>query len=447
MQRRNFLKNTITAAAGASMASGTALLANDLPFSPAEKFRVGLIGANSMGWSNMNAFLKVPGVECAAIADVDQAVRNRRAADAEKIQGSKPLLFNDYRKMLELKHIDAVIIGSPDHWHCLHLCDSLDAGKHAYCEKPLGRTIEECQAMLASANRHKGLLVQVGQWQRSGTHYADALAHVRGGQLGAVRMVKTWSYVGWKKPLARKPDGPVPEGVDYDLWLGPAPRKPFNPNRFHFEFRWFWDYAGGLMTDWGVHELDIAFEGMGLKNPRSVMASGGKFGYPDSDGETPDTLQAVYEFDRCNVVWEHVLGIGGGPYERPEGIAFIGNNATLVVNRQGWAVYPEAETDANGILRYRAEKLPDQNKPANVDYLQLHVRNFLDCIAKQTPDALNCGIEKAANTAINCCIGNIAQRLGRKVYWDAAAGRFANDPEADRLILANYENGWKVPKV
>lgn len=445
MNRRRFIRNAFVAGTGAGLLSAQPLLAGPLPFSPGEKFRVGLIGANGMGWSNMNACLKIPGVECTAIADVDQSVRERRAADAEKLQGFRPKLFQDYRKMLEMKELDAVVIGSPDHWHCLHLCDSLDAGKHAYCEKPLGRTIEECKVMRAASAANPGLLVQVGQWQRSGPHYLAALDYLKSGKIGNVRMVKTWSYVGWKKPIPTKPDSPVPSGVDYDLWLGPAPKRPFNPNRFHFEFRWFWDYAGGLMTDWGVHELDIAFEGMGLKSPLSVMASGGKFGYPDSAAETPDTLQAVYTFDRCNVSWEHVLGISGGPYNRTEGIAFIGNDATLVVNRQGWAVLPEQETGKDGLLRYRSDKIPDQEKPTNSDYLLLHVKNFLDCITNKTPEKLNCNIDKAANVAINSCIGNIAQRLGRKVYWDAAAERFQNDPAADRLMEANYENGWKLP--
>lgn len=445
MNRRKFVTNVLAFGAGAGLLSTNPVWAGSPIFYRGEKFRVGLIGANGMGWSNMNAFLKVPGVECTAIADVDQSVRERRAADAQKLQGSRPKLFNDYRKMLEMKELDAVIIGTPDHWHCLHLCDSLDAGKHVYCEKPLGRTIQECQVMRVHAVRHPRLMVQVGQWQRSGPHYRAALDYLQSGKIGNVRMVKTWSYVGWKKPLVPKPDGQVPEGVDYDLWLGPAPQRPFNPNRFHFEFRWFWDYAGGLMTDWGVHQLDIAFEGLGLQAPQSVMASGGKFGYPDSAGETPDTMQTIYTFDRCNVAWEHVLGISGGPYNRTEGIAFIGNDATLVVNRQGWAVLPEQETGKDGLLRYRSDKLPDQEKPANVDYLLLHVRNFLDCIANNTPEKLNCNIEKAANVAINSCIGNIAQRLGRKVYWDASSERFLHDTEANQLMEANYQNGWRLP--
>jgi len=448
MNRRSFIQNSLTAATGTALAAAVPVVASAATqayVSPPEKFRVGLIGANGMGWHDLTAFLKIPGVECAAIADVDQSVLDRRAVDAEKLQGFKPKLFKDYRRLLEMNEIDAVIIGSPDHWHCLHFCDSLAAGKHVYCEKPLGRTIQECKIMLAVAARNPKKMVQINQWQRSGTHYASALEHVKSGKLGKVRLVKVWSYVGWKKPIYPKPDAPAPEGVDYDMWLGPAPKRPFNPNRFHFEFRWFWDYAGGLMTDWGVHQFDIALEGLGLKLPRSVMASGGKFGYPDSDGETPDTLQAVYEYDSCNVLWEHILGISGGPYERTEGIAFVGNNATLVVDRQNWSLLPESEKGTDGISRYKAEKLPDQPRPNNVEYVDLHAQNFLDCIRNNTPEKLNCGIETAANVAINCCIGNIAQQLGRKVFWDAQKGQFRNDPVANRMIGAEYHNGWKLP--
>jgi len=449
MNRRTFLQNSLTAATGTALATAlpfeAGATATRQPIPPNETFRVGLIGANGMGWRNLTAFLKMPNVVCAAIADVDQSVLDRRAAEAEKLQGTRPQLFKDYRKMLELKEIDAVIVASPDHWHCLHFCDSLNAGKHVYCEKPLGRTIQECNVMRATALRYPRQMVQINQWQRSGTHYASALDYVRSGKLGKVRLVKTWSYVGWKKPLEFKPDSPAPEGVDYDMWLGPAPKRPFNPNRFHFEFRWFWDYAGGLMTDWGVHEFDIALEGLGLKMPKSVMASGGKFGYPGSDGETPDTLQAVYEYDSCNVLWEHILGISGGPYDRTEGIAFVGNNATLAIDRQKWSLLPEAEKGDDGLQHFKTEKLPEQQRPNGVEYVELHVKNFLDCIRDNTPEKLNCGIEVATNVAINCCIGNIAQRLGRKVHWDAEKGRFRNDPEADRMMAADYHNGWKLP--
>ena len=165
------------------------------------------------------------------------------------------------------------------------------------------------------------------------------------------------------KPVPVKPDSAPPAGVDYDMWLGPAPRRPFNPNRFHFNFRWFWDYAGGLMTDWGVHEIDIALWVMDAKAPKSVMASGGKFAYADDASETPDTLQAVFEYDGFNMLWEHATGIDGGNYGRTEGIAFIGNNGTLVVNRGGWEILPETteveDSVVTGWKRFRPRRPGD----------------------------------------------------------------------------------------
>lgn len=444
MNRRKFLQTSTAAAAGTAFATNLPAQNFQKKTAPSDQVRIGVIGANNMGWSDMKAFFKTEGTSCVAIADVDQSVLEKRASEAEKQQGFRPKLFRDYRKMLEMRDLDVVVIGTPDHWHCLQFCDALAAGKHVYCEKPIGRTIEECKIMLAAARRFSKQLVQVGQWQRSGTHYDSALQHLKSGAIGKVRLVKVWSYVGWKKAVSVVPDSAAPEGVDYDFWLGPAPRHAFNPNRFHFEFRWFWDYAGGLMTDWGVHQFDIALVGMGLTTPKTVMASGGKFGYPDADGDCPDTMQAVYEYDGCTVLWEHALGIDGGPYDRPEGIAFIGNDATLVIDRSKWAILPERQKDEKGIFHFKTEKLPEQW--GTNDYIERHTRNLLDCIRDQTPEKLNCGIETAANIAINCCMGNIAQRVGRKLTWDAEKMEFREDSAANQFLLANYQNGWTLPK-
>ena len=234
------------------------------------------------------------------------------------------------------------------------------------------------------------------------------------------------------------------QGVDYDMWLGPAPKRTFNPNRFHFNFRWFWDYAGGLMTDWGVHEIDIALYAMNATAPKSVMASGGKLAYPDDASETPDTLQAVFEYENFSMLWEHATGIDNGNYGRTEGIAFIGNNGTLVVNRQGWELIPETSRDEkSGINKYDMEAVPKQNRRGN--YLDNHTRNFADAILNNDPGSLKCGIETGSIAAINAQMGNIAYKTGRKVYWDAKKGEFKKDPAANKLILANYHNGWKVP--
>ncbi len=449
--RRQFLRRTSAAVAGTAIVGGLPLesFAQTIRrVSANDKINFGLIGANGMGWSDMSAHLRnVPEVECIAIADVDQNVLDKRAADVAELRGGKrPQLFKDYRKLLELKEIDAVIIGTPDHWHCLILCDALSAGKHVYCEKPLANSIEECNVMLKAAKR-AGKIVQIGQWQRSGGHYQQAHNYLKTGKLGNIRLVKCWAYQGWMEPVPVKPDSAPPAGVDYEMWLGPATKRPFNPNRFHFNFRWFWDYAGGLMTDWGVHEIDIALFFMGAKAPKSVMAGGGKLAYPDDASETPDTLQTVYEYDNFNMLWEHATGIDGGNYGKTEGIAFIGNNGTMVVNRGGWEVIPETKRDKEGVLQYKIEDIPDQGKVGNGDYLANHVKNFVTAMQSNDASILNCGIETGAIAAINAHMGNVAYKTGRKVYWDAVKGEFKNDAEANALIKSHYQNGWKLPVV
>lgn len=445
--RRSFLKKTGLAGAGL----GTmvfmpidALAAQRKTVSANDKIQFGVIGINGMGWANMRAHFKIDAVECKAIADVDQHVLDVRAGEIEKIQGKKPAMYKDYRKLLEDKEIDAVIIGTPDHWHCLPMVEAVSAGKHVYVEKPIANTIEECNVMLAAAKRY-GKMVQVGQWQRSGKHYRQAIDYVQSGELGNIRLVKVWAYQGWMKPIEPKPDSTPPEGVDYDMWLGPAPKRPFNPNRFHFNFRWFWDYAGGLMTDWGVHEIDIALYAMGALAPKSVMASGGKLAYPNDASETPDTLQTVFEYDNFNMLWEHATGINNGNYDRTEGIAFIGNRGTVVLNRQGWEMIPEYEWKDGG-NHYKLPAFPERNKPGNANYVEDHARNFVDSMQKNDASILNCGIESGSVAAINAQMGNIAYKTGRKIYWDKASGMFKNDSEANQLIKSNYQNGWQLPK-
>ena len=444
--RRTFITQSATAAAGVTLGAAFPVRAqlrrSTVRTAPSDQLNVGVIGAKGMGWSDMRSHLKVAGVNCVALADVDRSVLAERTKDLEAMGRKAPQLFDDYRRMLERKDIDAVIVGTPDHWHCLAMTDAVSAGKQVYVEKPIANSIEECRVMQAAAKR-SGRMVQVGQWQRSGPHYESAIAYVRSGKLGRIRVVKVWAYQGWMKPVPRLPDGPVPAGVNYDLWLGPAPKRPFNPNRFHFNFRWFWDYAGGLMTDWGVHEIDIALYAMNATAPKSVMASGGKFAYPDDASETPDTLQAVFEYDGFNMLWEHATGIDGGPYGRPEGIAFIGNNGTLVVNRGGWEVIPETET-VDDLRKFKLEAVPQQFNQG--DILDLHTQNFVDAIRKNDASMLKCGIDTGSVAAINAQMGNIALRTGRKVFWDAAAGQFRNDAEANALVRARYANGYTLPK-
>lgn len=445
--RRKFIRQTSAAVAGSTLATAIPLSVSgkaERKVGANDKIRFGVIGCNGMGFSDMGAHLKLPEVECVALADVDQSVLDQRAVGIEAMQGKRPELFKDYRKMLEMKDLDAVIIGTPDHWHCLPFVDALSSGRHVYCEKPLSNSIEECQVMLRAARRY-GKIVQIGQWQRSGHHYQQAHEYLQSGKLGNIRLVKCWAYQGWMKPVPALPDETPPPGVDYDMWLGPAPSRPFNKNRFHFSFRWFWDYAGGLMTDWGVHEIDIALFFMNASAPKSVMASGGKLAYPGDASETPDTLQAVFEYDHFNMLWEHATGIDGGNYGKTEGIAFIGNNATLVVNRDGWELFPETQRSQDGLLGYKVDDMPYQSRPGSANYLLDHTANFVEAMKKNDASLLKCSIESGAIAAINAHLGNIAFKTGRKVLWDATAGVFKNDQEANELLKARYHNGWKLP--
>jgi predicted dehydrogenase len=443
MKRRNFIKGTGALVAGGLLVNSeilTACAQND-------KINIGVIGCNGMGWSNVSSLLKMNDVDLTGICDVDKNVIDKRLADYAKLRTNKPKTYSDYRELLNDPAIDAIVIGTPDHWHCRMMVDAVNAGKHVYVEKPVANSIAECDIMVA-AQKKTGKIVQAGQWQRSGPHYKKAIEIVRSGVLGKIRLVKVWAYQGWMKPVPVVADGTPPAGVDYKSWLGPAPMRPFNQNRFHFNFRWFWDYAGGLMTDWGVHEIDIALYAMNASAPISVMASGGKLAYPDDASETPDTLQTIFQYQDFNMLWEHATGINSGPYGRTEGIAFIGNNGTLVVNRGGYEVIVEKEArgyDAAG--KGKMEAIEAYTKPQELNYLDLATQNFVEAIKKNDQSHLNTPIHSGAVAAVNAQMGNIAYKTGTKIFWDAKANKFINNAEANKLISAEYHNGWKVPVV
>lgn len=440
--RRKFLQNSALVAGGGllgSALSNSAFAYFKNAVAPSDQLNVAAIGINGMGWSNVTAAVKVPGVNLAAVCDVDTNVIDRRKADMAKINvdSTKVKVYSDYRKLLENKDIDAVIIGTPDHWHALQMIHACEAGKDVYVEKPVGNSIGECRAMVNAQKRYNKV-VQAGQWQRSQQHFRDAIGYVHSGKLGMIRTVKVWCYLDWKQPLEKKPNGPVPAGVDYRSWLGPAPAVPFNPNRFHFTFRWFWDYAGGLMTDWGVHLLDYALIGMKVADPKAISAVGGKFAKPDSADETPDTLMTMYEFDGFNIVWDHAVGIGNGNYGKDHGIAFIGNNGTLVLNRNGWEVLEEKKN---------ANKVVEPFHKSTDNGLEKHWVNFVDVVKSRKISDLHCPIQAGSDIACFSQMGNIAYRSGQKLFWDAAKQRFRDEAINQKYLTKQYHNGYHLPKV
>jgi predicted dehydrogenase len=427
MKRRHFLMNAST------LAAGSLFLPKFLKaVAPSDRINIALIGANGMGWSNLSSMLKNPQARVVGLCDVDGSVLDRRVAELAK-QNIAVKTYSDYRSLLENKDIDAVIVGTPDHWHCLQMIDAVQAGKDVYVEKPIGNSIAECNLML-KAQQATNRAVQVGQWQRSMPHFQDAMRYVHSGKLGRVRLVKAWAYMGWMK-MSLKPQMPKPDYVDYDRWLGPAPKRPFDPNRFHFDFRWYWDYAGGMMTDWGVHLLDFGLFGMQASQPKSVLAAGGKMAYPDTPYDTPDTATALFEFEHFNLQWEHAVGISGGPYNRDHGIAFLGNNGTLVVNRNGWEVIAEGD---------RMETVPLQKPVGNG--LDLHTKNFLEVVQSRDLSQLHCTVQQGVAIANVCQMGNIAYRTGKRVYWDASNQVFT-DKQANKFLTPVYHNNYKLPKI
>lgn len=427
--RRDFIRKTTILSAGAFLSAD--VLAMKSRISPNDKIGLGIIGCKGQGWNNLNALLKVPEVQCVALCDIDENILNQRKADLDKLN-IKPKLYSDYRKLLADKDVDIVVVATPDHWHCLQMIDSCAAGKDVFCEKPVSNSIYEAQLMNKAAHRY-GRIVQVAQWQRSQQHFKDAIAFVHSGKLGKVSSTKAWMYRGGTTPLPVVPNSPVPAGVNYDMWLGPAKKRPFNKNRFHYEFRWFWDYAGGLMTDWGVHLIDMVLMGMKAGTPKSVMATGGKYVFPADARETPDIQTALYDFGDFQMSWEHNMATGVGLYGMQHGIAFIGANGTLLLSRSGWEVRPDKD---------KIEAVPWIKVVDNG--LEKHAANFIDVVKSRKKEDLNCPFDAGAKVAIVSHFGNIAVRTGEKIYWNEAQNKF-NVDKATRLVKPVYNNGWKLP--
>jgi predicted dehydrogenase len=444
--RRKFLRDSIGATC-AALAGASASAASTARIEGAnDRIRIGLIGCGGMGRSDLRDFVKVKNVECVALCDVDDAQVAKaqlEILDAESVRQKPELTTRDFRRVLDRKDIDAVIVATPDHWHALPTILACQAGKDVYVEKPLSVCIAEGRAMVGAA-RKNARVVQMGTHQRSATHYTDAVEYVKSGKLGRIRLVRNWAYLDWKGETPVVADGPAPEGVDYDMWLGPAAARPFNKNRFHFTFRWYWDYAGGLMTDWGAHMIDIANWAMGIKAPSSAVSFGGKYGYPNDAMETPDTQQVTWAYPTFTMTWEHALGIGRGPEAREHGVAFVGEYGTLVIDRAGWEVYAETDRIDKRIREYKRPGVPRQSS-GQEEYHLKHVQNFIDCMrSRERPRS---DVEIGHDSMIACHLGNMAQRLGRLVKWDPEKEMTIGDPEAQKLVSRPYRAPWKLPVV
>jgi predicted dehydrogenase len=416
IDRRRFLQSSAT------VATLSALTAAGAADQPNEKIVLAFMGVHGRGKELIRGFSGFDDVEIATICDPDENVIAAAVKEAEKKQKKAPKVEKDVRRVLEDKNITALVIAAPDHWHTLGTIWACQAGKHVYVEKPASHNLVEGRRMVEAARRHDRI-VQLGTQRRSAPHFASAAELIRSGKLGKIPFVRTW-IAGDRKSIGHKPDGPVPAGVDYDLWLGPAPARPFNSNRFHYNWHWHWDYGTGEIGNNGIHALDMARFLVGLEAPLRVTSGGGKLFYND-DQQTPDTMVTTFDFPRTCVIWEHRIWSKTGFESEPFGTIVYGEKGTLVFDRTGWKVRDGIEAS---------------DKSGGAD--RAHYRDFLDCIKERKRP--NADIEEGHKSTRLCHLGNIAFRVGRALRFDDQTETIIDDPEANRLLGRPYRAPYVV---
>jgi len=423
--RRDFLK-AAGAAFTTSIFTGNVKGAND-------RITGGFIGIGVMGSENLQVALK-HGVEVKAVCDVYQPHLERAGAIVART-GRKAKEVKDFRDVLADKSIDFVCISTPDHWHPYMTVEACKAGKDVYVEKPVCVAIDEGLKMVEAARKYNRV-VQAGTWQRSGHHFQKACELVRSGELGKVAFARTWIYSNEpQQGIGNPADGAPPAGLDWELWLGPTPERRFNPNRFgvypnaYSYFRWFWDYAGGHITDSGVHMIDILQMAFDDPMPKAATALGGKFWFQD-DRETPDTMQVTYEYPGFIGSWEHRCNNTDGTKARLMGVSFYGTRGTLYVDRELYKLTPEKGSD---LAPAEMKRVTDPHP--------LHWTNFLECVkSRQRP---NSDIEKCFRSSAACLLGNIAYRSHLRVDWDDQSKTIVQ-PEAQKYMRREYRSPWKL---
>jgi predicted dehydrogenase len=432
INRRNFLsKSALATLALGTVSSPFIRVARANEPGANDKIRLGIIGCGGQGQVDLKNFFLNPEVECAVACDIDDAQLAKVLDICQDKQGKKPDTVKDFRRVLDRKDVDIVLIATPDHWHALPMVMAAQAGKDIYTEKPLAKTIDEGRAMLTAAQKYNRVVQMGSQW-RSAPHIIEASEIIRSGKLGNVSLARAWAFLDWLPSIGHVPDSDAPPGVDYEFWLGPAPEHRFNKNRFHFNFRWFWDYAGGLMTDWGVHLLNMVEMGMPSDPPKSVSSCGGKFIF-DDDSQTPDSQVTVYDFPTYQLIWEHRAGLNNGLNSRPWGVEWHGTEGNIILNDTSWELITEPKKG----------NIPSQRKRASGDPRTPHVRNFLDCVKSRQQPVLNLEIGHRISTLAH--LGNIAYRTGHKIVWDGDAEKIVDDREADKLVSVKYRKPWHLP--
>jgi predicted dehydrogenase len=399
------------------------------PVPPSERIVLGFIGVGGMGTGLINTFKQFPDVEIKAVCDVYEPHLRR----AQSAAGGSADAFSDFRKLLDRKDLHAVVIATPDHWHGIIAVSACQAGKDVYCEKPLAHRISEGRAMVKAAAVHKRV-TQMGNLIHAGENYHRVVEIVRSGVLGKISKTRVWLAAD-RRGMGRPLDGPAPQGCDYDFWLGPAPSRPFNPNRFTFNWRYFWDYGGGILTDFCCHIVDLVHWAMEVEAPSTISASGGRYAL-DDNAEVPDSLEVVYEYDKAGhkflMVWSHTDASSHGLENQGLGIMFQGTEGTLVAGYDTYRLIPEPG---------RKLDEPPRSLPRSVG----HHREWLDAIKTRAQCSCHFGYGHRLTTVGN--LGNISLWTGEKLKWDAHAERIVNHPEANRFLTKEYRQPWALPTV
>lgn len=437
MNRRHFLMSS--AAAATALRAGT-------PASPNDTVRVACVGFHSQGRAHINAYLKLPNVEVAALCDVDESVMARGMKMVEAAGKKRPASYTDYRKILDDKSIDAVSLATPNHHHTVEAIWACQAGKDVYVEKPCSHNMFEARQIVAAARKYDRI-VQHGTGASLVLH--EAAEKIREGIIGDVYMARGLCFK-MRFPIGRAPEEPVPPGVDYDLWLGPAPKRPFTRNRFHYNFHWFWDYGNGDFGNQGCHQLHAARFALGVKYPTRVSATGGHFMF-DDDQETPNTMVVTFEFDEGGKKKMLVFEVRHWITNPEAGImaksdAFAGPSAgatqsvgDIFYGSEGYLVF---ENDWRTFLGKEQEPGPKSSQRGGNQYA-----NFIDAVRSRKRSDLKAEIEEGAITTMLVHLGNISCRLGRDLRFDAQTMSCVGDSEANAMFTREYRAPFVVPKI
>ena len=448
LTRRRFVKTTASVAGLTALSASRVLGAN-------ERVGVGIIGFGLIGRIHTRSFMAHPDVNVVAVAETYQP---RLDAAAELISGNVAR-YRDFRRLLENKDVDAVVVATPDHWHALQTMLACAAGKDVYVEKPLTLFVREGRWMVDVARRTQRV-VQVGTQNRSGPSFQRAREFLRQGRLGKVVSVQSNFFRNVAPGFGNPPDQDPPPGLDWDLMLGPAPARRYNPNRGIYHFRWFWDYSGGQMTNLGQHSLDVVHWMTGVTAPKCVYSTGGRFFLKDN-GEVPDTQDAIIEYPGFTTVCQYRECTAGRSGQGMGGLMLHGTLGTMAVTRAGFEVWPDAKVSPNNVAarvlppghpvggpqpepepeprQFWTEPAKDDTGDALEDYGR-HARNFLDCVkSRQTPAT---DLESGHRVATTCHLANISMKTGRKIVWDAEKEEIVGDPEANRLLVRPYRPPW-----